>query len=71
MFCRMSTKTRQTRNGKYVCEGMSHLFGVRVVTMTFLFVNPKFIDIICTDRNANPGGSIANLQSEVWRCDCT
>ena len=39
---------------EYVCEHMSHLFDVPVVTMTFLFVNPNSIDTICPGHDAVP-----------------
>ena len=39
---------------KYVCEHVSHLFDVPVVTMTFLFVIPNSIDTICSGHDAVP-----------------
>ena len=41
-------------SAKYVCEYMSDLFDVRVVTMTFLFVNSNSIDTICIGHDVVP-----------------
>ena len=57
-------------SAKYVCEHVSHLFDVPVVTMTFLFVNLNSIDTFCSGHDAVLRGSIACLQPRLRRPDC-
>ena len=57
MSCGLSKKTRQTKVEK-MCVKVC-LIGLvvpvtRVVAMTFFFVNPNFIDIICTSHDGDP-----------------